>query len=287
MNKNVLCCFNEHCKYIQLNYDYTVNIETFIDNYITQNSKKFNIENCDEYFDIWCYIAGYEDLKYEFWNYDINTLDENKVIINYIMHGFNNGFKRNLYNICRSEAILKLKNNISIAIVGNAQISEEEQDEINTYDIVVRTNNCNSYRENDKIDILFYRGVRLRAATDFPFHILKENLGIKTYHINGQECDEKHYYNNLNKKCYYYKSVTNILPNYQKSNNKQIPSCGFLCIKKIMEYFQNEKYDVYGFTFQVMDKSFHNLNYEKTEILNNNKIVYHQPKIVSKKIHHI
>ena len=72
---NTLCCFNEHCKYIQLirlYYKYR-NVYRKL-----QEPLYLILRKCDEYFDIWCYIAGYEDLKHEFWDYDTNNLMKTK-----------------------------------------------------------------------------------------------------------------------------------------------------------------------------------------------------------------
>lgn len=278
-----LCSFNIHCKYINKNYNFTD-----IDKYIHDNFNNFSldIQKCDGLFNPWCYIAGLHiDIIHSFWNYYDDTLLENEVCLNFIMNGFIQKHKRNILNLCLAEAKFKLKKRCFIAIVGNAPITSDQQDEINEYDIVIRTNNCNSYRNGDKLDILFYRGVRLKAATDFPFDILKQSIGAKIFHINGKDCDSDHIFKYLSKKLYFYESTTNEDIVYEKKTIKHIPSCGFLCIKQMQKLFNNSIIDLYGFGFRVLDPSYHNLIFEKETILHDPHLVHHKPD-KSNKIHH-
>ena len=282
MNKLVtLCSFEYYTNILREIYNY--DNDSFM-NKVDDLYKTFDksLENCTNFFDPWCYIANNIELKHEFWDYNNDTLNIFDTCLNYIL---NNRYNY-AFNLSITEAKYKLKYMCSIAIVGNAPISLSQQNEINEYDIVIRNNNCNSFRNGDKLDILFYRAVRLKAATDFPFNIVKQCHGAKLYHINGKLCDETHFYNNLCKKLYHYESTSNDIEMYEKLKEKHIPSCGFICIKKMQKLFEDVIIDIYGFNFQVLDRSYHNLKFEKDTILQDKKLIYHETNTNIKSIHH-
>lgn len=277
MNKLVqLCSFKDKLKILHDSYNY--DNPNFLESI---NKFDYVLEDCDIFFDPWCYIANNIELKHQFWDYNNDTLNIFDTCLNYIM----NQTYEYSFNICIAEAKFKLKHLCSIAIVGNAPINSLQQDEINEYDIVIRNNNCNSFRNGDKLDILFYRSVRLRAATDFPFNIVKQCHGMKLFHVSGKSCDETHFYNNVSHKLYHYECIDNDI-HYEKLKDKHIPSCGFLCVKKMQKLFENAIIDIYGFGFQVLDRSYHNLNFEKNTILQDKKLIYHAPDTNQKNVHH-
>ena len=184
MNKLLtLCSFEYYTKILHDVYNYdNISFEKKVDE-VYETFENKSLENCTVLFDPWCYLANNIELKHQFWDYKNDTVNIFDTCLNYILNHHQCTYS---LNMSIAEAKFKLKYVCSIAIVGNAPISSSQQDEINEYDIIIRTNNCNSFRDGDRLDILFYRGVRLKAATDFPFNIVKQCPGAKLCHINGK-----------------------------------------------------------------------------------------------------
>lgn len=252
-----------------------------------KNSVKVHVVS--EAFNPWCYIAGYLDFKHQFWNYDRDTLNEDFACLVYIEHGFKVGLKRNLGNLCTADAKYKLKPKCKIAVVGNAPISEKQQDQINDHDIVIRTNNCESYRPGDRVDIVYYRGVRIKNAKEFPFSIVKSSNYTKVMHLDGMKMDEV-YFRKQAGDWHYYESIKSDTIEYQKNKDKHRASCGYFTIRDTQKRYPESEVYLYGFTFNVIDPRFHNLKYEREKILNEVEISdtlhYVKPDTKSKKVHH-
>lgn len=247
-------------------------------------SKLYENSDVQISFNPWCYIANNPDTKHPFWNYNENTLDEEYTTLIYILHKCQ--LFTNSLNISICDAKFNLIETPSIAIVGNSPISSHHQDEINKYDIVIRINNCNSWRKNDKIHGLVYRGVSLRHANDFPHEIVKTQEYLKLFHINGKEYDKNIYNKKTHKDYYYYQSINDASISYEKTKEKHRPSCGYFAIRFIQNLYKVKNYHIYGFTFNVMDPSYHNLPYEKKSILDDKSIIYHKPDTGIRQVHH-
>lgn len=260
-------------------------------NLMSYEQKMNRLKNCitvhsiTEAFDPWCYIAGYLDFKHQFWDYEKDTLNEEFACYVYIEHGFKVGLKRNLRNIPTADAKYLLKPKCKIAIVGNAPISEKQQNAINDYDIVVRTNNCESYREGDRVDIIYYRGVRLKSAKEFPFGIVNSGYLKKVVHIDGSKADEDYFHKNTGMWQFYEGAKYDDI-HYEKGKDKHRPSCGYFTIRDVQKKFKESEIYLYGFTFNVIDPRFHNLRYEREQVLRDHSLHYVKPDTKSKKVHH-
>lgn len=247
------------------------------------------VHSMNEPFDPWCYIAGYPEFKHQFWDYHKDTLNKVFACFVYLEHGSKVGLKRNLKNMCTADAKLSIKPHCSIAIVGNAPISEKQQDEINKHDMIVRTNNCESYRQGDRVDLVYYRGVRLKNAKEFPFWIIKSTPYTKVIHLEGMKMDQDYFHKNTGD-WHYYESIKSNTIEYQKTKDKHRPSCGYFCIRDIQRRYPHSNIHLYGFTFNVIDPRFHNLKHEKEQIMKeveeSDTLHYIKPDTGSKKVHH-
>ena len=277
-----ICSSDMACKIISQDGEYNVMTYEQKINYL---KNRITIHSFNEAFDPWCYIAGYIDFKNQFWDFEKDTLNEEFACYVYIEHGFKVGLKRNMNDICRADAKYLLKPKCNIAIIGNAPISEVQQDEINTYDIIVRTNNCDSFRQGDRVDLIYYRGVRLKSAKDFPFHIVNSGVLNKVLHIDGSKSDED-YFHKKTDKWHFYQTVKSTSIDYQKNKDKHRPSCGYFTIRHVQSVFKESAIYLYGFTFNVIDPRFHNLKYEREQILRDKSLHYIKPDTKSKKVHH-
>lgn len=178
---------------------------------------------------------------------------------------------------------------VKVAVVGNAPLTCEQQLEINQYDVVSRCNNAYSWRSGDKIDILFYRAVPIKNLKSFPYYIF-ENNACDLYHIDKNEKDfvePKLYGNkytslNTRNKILYDRVIS------ETTKKEKIPSCGYVAYAYTKSLYPDATINVYGFDFRVRRNYDHNMDYEKSVIMNDNKVVFNQvTKCKNTPLHHV
>lgn len=178
---------------------------------------------------------------------------------------------------------------MKIAIVGNAPLTLEEQNEINTYDVVSRCNNAYAWRPGDKITHLFYRPVSIKPLKSFPYYVFESNI-CNVFHIDKNEksaIEPKLFgnkYISLNTREYikYDRVVSTI------TNKEKIPSCGYAAYAHTKNLYPNEKIHVYGFDFRVKRNVVHNMDYEKSIIKSDKNVTFHEVvKVKMMKLHHV
>ena len=138
---------------------------------------------------------------------------------------------------------------VKICIVGNGQLTEEQQNSINKYDVVVRMNVAQSFRLGDKCDIIAIRMdhiAKIEKDKEKQKHFKKVyNNAQKVIFLNGSESHREEFLKNYgNKECLLYIS-------YIKKYKPIHPSTGLGCIEYCLETYnkEDEKIDIYGFSF--------------------------------------
>lgn len=165
---------------------------------------------------------------------------------------------------------------LKLAVIGNAPLTLEQQNEINSYDIVCRCNNAYAWRKNDKIDHLFYRPVSIKPLKSFPYYIFESNK-CNIFHIDKNEKNfvepklNGNEYISLNTRS----SIEYNRDISESTKKEKIPSCGYVAYAYTKKLYPDSEIHMYGFDFRVRRSYDHNMKYEKTVISNDKNVVFH------------
>lgn len=133
-----------------------------------------------------------------------------------------------------------------IAIVGNAPITEEHMNEINTYTRVVRMNYCNNYRRNDILTDVVYRYKNKKTGFIGDLSFIEKASCVHFLNHNTIHC--KNMMNGLTKgKQYvtYHKHIQDMYP----FESVECPTTGYLTVLYMKHAHPDSHIHLYGFNW--------------------------------------
>lgn len=162
-----------------------------------------------------------------------------------------------------------------IAIVGNAPISEEHMNEINTYPRVVRMNYCNNYRKNDVVTDVVYRYRNRKNGFVGNLSIIDNASCVHFLDHNTIHC--KNQMNEL-AKCKQYVTYHKHIQEKFPFNTIDSPSTGYLVVLYMKYTYPDTPIHMYGFNWSSTELlKFHPiLHEEKWNITSLQNVIIHE-----------